>query len=201
VVNKDDEMMMMMMCVCHFQTKRYLPKDTTSNNTKYDSSVSLPETNVGDVDTFKHQHLPTDISASDSRLQTSDSETFPAGTLMSLSQTSDVPASNLFTPVTVFVNSQTALTDLVCEHYGPSSSHHLMLTGLHTCGNLSADILRLFIATSSVQVVCQVGCCYNLLTERFLHIPDTSAHGNVTACSSALLEFLNKSLVNLNFCN
>jgi len=160
------------------------------NNTEYHNDVALPETKVGDVDTFSHQHLPTDISRSDNRLQTPDSETSLAGTLTPLPKTCDVLASNLFTPVTLFVNSQTALTELVSQHYDTISSHRLMLTGLHTCGNLSADILRLFVANPSVQVVCQVGCCYNLLSERFLHIPDISAHGNVSVCSSVLLEFL-----------
>jgi len=80
----------------------------------------------------------------------------------------------------MFVNSQITLDDLISEHYDNSSLHHIMLTGLHTCGNLSADILRLFIATRSAEVVCQVGCCYNLLGEKFLHFSGVPAHGNVS---------------------
>ncbi|XP_078000519.1 putative methyltransferase-like protein 25 [Glandiceps talaboti] len=42
-----------------------------------------------------------------------------------------------------------------------------LLTGLHTCGDLAATILRLFSHDPSTKVLCSVGCCFNLLTEEF----------------------------------
>ena len=48
-----------------------------------------------------------------------------------------------------------------------SSSSSLMLTGLHTCGNLTPNIFRIFLANPDARVLCNVGCCYQLLTEEF----------------------------------
>ena len=48
-----------------------------------------------------------------------------------------------------------------------SSSSSLMLTGLHTCGNLAPNIFRIFLANPDARVLCNVGCCYQLLTEEF----------------------------------
>ncbi|XP_023241708.1 methyltransferase-like protein 25 [Centruroides sculpturatus] len=43
----------------------------------------------------------------------------------------------------------------------------VLLCGLHTCGNLSGASIRQFVTCGSVKILCQVGCCYNLLTEEF----------------------------------
>lgn len=48
------------------------------------------------------------------------------------------------------------------------SDIHLMLTGLHTCGDLASSILELFVSNFDVKCLCSVGCCYHLLTEEFL---------------------------------
>ena len=48
-----------------------------------------------------------------------------------------------------------------------SSSSSLMLTKLHTCGNLAPNIFRIFLANPDARVLCNVGCCYQLLTEEF----------------------------------
>ena len=47
------------------------------------------------------------------------------------------------------------------------SSRYLMLTGLHTCGNLAPNIFRIFLANPHARVLCNVGCCYQMLTEEF----------------------------------
>ena len=136
-----------------------------------------------------HQHLPTDVSTCCDRLKehgASDDEKLHNGAART---SSSKTSSSLFTPVTHFVNSQTLLSDLIAQQQGSSSEHRLMLTGLHTCGNLSVDILRLFAATHSVKVACQVGCCYNLLGERFLHVPGTSECGNASLHFAMLLAF------------
>ncbi|XP_078583297.1 putative methyltransferase-like protein 25 [Branchiostoma floridae x Branchiostoma japonicum] len=72
-----------------------------------------------------------------------------------------------FTPTTAYINPDTDLADLV----GVSNSDEtladlrLLLTGLHTCGDLSPTMLRLFVTCPQATVLCSVGCCYNLLTE------------------------------------
>jgi len=125
--------------------------------------------------------LPFSVDVSDSFKECSayDNENFQSGTRSLSSDTCKVLSPNFFIPVTLFVNSQTSLTELVCQHRGSNSVGSLMLTGLHTCGNLSVDILRLFVATSSSQVACQVGCCFNLLRERFCHALDHTSDGKI----------------------
>lgn len=47
----------------------------------------------------------------------------------------------------------------------------LMLTGLHTCGALGSNILRLFVNSENVKVLCNVACCYHLMSEKFVTSP------------------------------
>jgi hypothetical protein len=49
-------------------------------------------------------------------------------------------------------------------HSPPAKS--LLLTSLHSCGNLVHHALAAFRNTSSVRAVALIGCCYNLLTEK-----------------------------------
>ncbi|ROT80200.1 Methyltransferase-like 25 [Penaeus vannamei] len=49
--------------------------------------------------------------------------------------------------------------------------HRLGLVGLHTCGNLAASSIRLFISNSKVKFMCNVGCCYHLIEEEFYENP------------------------------
>jgi len=184
-----------LVCACKFQTKHFLQKDTVSEHTEHSKYVE--ETRVSAAANLDCHDLPTDICSCSEHLKgagANNTESLENDACMTLSKTCNVSSNNLFTPVTLFVNSQTALNELVSEHHGTSSSHRLMLTGLHTCGNLSADILRLFGATPSAEVVCQVGCCYNLLSERFLNFPGIPAHGNSSVCSDAITELLDRVL-------
>lgn len=41
------------------------------------------------------------------------------------------------------------------------------MVGLHTCGDLAPNTLRIFASKSEVRGVCSVGCCYHLLSEEF----------------------------------
>lgn len=43
----------------------------------------------------------------------------------------------------------------------------LCLTGLHTCGNLAPSCLRIYTENQQIEAVCNIGCCYHLLTEQF----------------------------------
>ena len=50
-------------------------------------------------------------------------------------------------------------------------SENVMITGLHTCGNLATSILKLFVSNSDAKIMCNVGCCYNHIDEEFLRNP------------------------------
>ena len=39
--------------------------------------------------------------------------------------------------------------------------------GLHTCGDLAANSLQIFLANDCIKFCCNVGCCYHLLNEEF----------------------------------
>ena len=45
----------------------------------------------------------------------------------------------------------------------------IMLTGLHTCGDLASNMLELFVTNPDIKLCCSVGCCYHLLTEAFVN--------------------------------
>uniref|UniRef100_A0A8C9G204 Methyltransferase domain-containing protein n=1 Tax=Pavo cristatus TaxID=9049 RepID=A0A8C9G204_PAVCR len=42
-----------------------------------------------------------------------------------------------------------------------------IMVGLHTCGDLAANTLRIFTAKPEIKAVCSVGCCYHLLSEQY----------------------------------
>jgi len=176
-------------CVCDrvFQTKSYLRKHAISETSERCKNASLSETKVGNPSQSDQHYLTTDISFCNDSFEGSDDREKSESVHTSSSRIANRLSNNLFTPVTLFVNSQTSLSEVVSEQHGGSSAECLMLTGLHTCGNLSADILRLFVATPSVHVLCQLGCCYNLLSERFLYFPGVSAHGNIVALDCIFL--------------
>ena len=48
---------------------------------------------------------------------------------------------------------------------------HKGLMGLHTCGNLAPDSLKIFLANPSIKFCCNVGCCYHHLDEEFFENP------------------------------
>ncbi|XP_006821789.1 putative methyltransferase-like protein 25 [Saccoglossus kowalevskii] len=69
-----------------------------------------------------------------------------------------------FRPVTAYVDTQTQITSMFEDG---DNIEDLLVTGLHTCGDLSACILRMFTHDDSVKILCNVGCCYHLISEKF----------------------------------
>ncbi|XP_045774167.1 probable methyltransferase-like protein 25 isoform X2 [Maniola jurtina] len=68
---------------------------------------------------------------------------------------------------TSFITNDTDLLHIVREKF-PEHSHDdikLLLTGLHTCGNLGPTSLRLFSRSPQTSAVFTVPCCYHLLSE------------------------------------
>ncbi|NXG51264.1 MET25 protein, partial [Psilopogon haemacephalus] len=69
--------------------------------------------------------------------------------------------SNLYLPVTSCITAETEINDIITD------LEDCMMVGLHTCGDLAANTLRIFTAKPEIKAVCSVGCCYHLLSEQF----------------------------------
>jgi hypothetical protein len=69
---------------------------------------------------------------------------------------------------TVFVNPNTDLKSLFETHFdNDQDGSKFGLMGLHTCGNLAPDSLKIFLANPNMKFCCNVGCCYHHLDEEF----------------------------------
>uniref|UniRef100_A0A1Q3FJP5 Putative rrna adenine n-6-methyltransferase n=1 Tax=Culex tarsalis TaxID=7177 RepID=A0A1Q3FJP5_CULTA len=79
----------------------------------------------------------------------------------------DAPEDPLYKTTTKLIDFKTNLIDLVQEQFPQSPATHFTLAGLHTCGNLGPNSLRLFHQNPHIRALCNVGCCYHLLRERF----------------------------------
>jgi len=77
--------------------------------------------------------------------------------------------------VTRFVDTSTDFQALLKDTFDQGaiekeeegSNDRMGLIGLHTCGNLAPDSLRIFLSSPNMQFVCNVGCCYHHLHEEF----------------------------------
>ncbi|NXJ59284.1 MET25 protein, partial [Rostratula benghalensis] len=76
--------------------------------------------------------------------------------------------SNLYFPLTSCITAETELGDIITD------LEDCMMVGLHTCGDLAANTLRIFTAKPEIKAVCSVGCCYHLLSEQFENQEDCS---------------------------
>ncbi|XP_054910677.1 methyltransferase-like protein 25 [Poeciliopsis prolifica] len=91
-------------------------------------------------------------------------------------------ADAVFSPLTSYVTSETELRNLITE------LEEAVMVGLHTCGDLAASTLRMFVAKPELSAVCGVGCCYHLLSEEFN--PDGQEKPLQTACGFPLSQYL-----------
>jgi hypothetical protein len=65
------------------------------------------------------------------------------------------------------IYSDSSFEPLIKENFPGQSFQELSLVGLHTCGNLSANSLKIFIENQYIKSICNIGCCYHLLIEEF----------------------------------
>ncbi|XP_053608234.1 probable methyltransferase-like protein 25 isoform X2 [Plodia interpunctella] len=72
---------------------------------------------------------------------------------------------NLHRFASAYITSDTDVAAIVREKFPEQTDVKLLLTGLHTCGNLGPDSLRVFTTQPFVSAVFNVPCCYHLLTE------------------------------------
>ncbi|EDW90824.1 methyltransferase-like protein 25 [Drosophila yakuba] len=84
--------------------------------------------------------------------------------------TKSAPALENYKTTAKFITTELNFGALLAEHFtqlGPEDSPNFCLTGLHTCGNLAATCLQVFHAQADCRLLCNVGCCYHLLRERY----------------------------------
>ncbi|KAM9072120.1 putative methyltransferase-like protein 25 isoform 2-T4 [Megaptera novaeangliae] len=75
--------------------------------------------------------------------------------------TSKSNESNIYSPLTSFITADSELHDIIKD------LEDCLMVGLHTCGDLAPNTLRIFTSESEIKGVCSVGCCYHLLSEEF----------------------------------
>ncbi|XP_012297508.2 probable methyltransferase-like protein 25 isoform X1 [Aotus nancymaae] len=75
--------------------------------------------------------------------------------------TSKSRESNIYLPLTSFITADSELHDII------EDLEDCLMVGLHTCGDLAPNTLRIFTSNSEIKGVCSVGCCYHLLSEEF----------------------------------
>jgi len=90
------------------------------------------------------------------------------------------PISERLKFVTQFVDTQTDFQSLLRSSFGGGGEDEeevarMGLIGLHTCGNLAPDSLRIFLSSPDIRFVCNVGCCYHHLHEEFYVNPYMAA--------------------------
>nr|XP_017197493.1 probable methyltransferase-like protein 25 isoform X2 [Oryctolagus cuniculus] len=79
--------------------------------------------------------------------------------------TSKSHESNIYSPLTSFITADSELHDIIKD------LEDCLMVGLHTCGDLAPNTLRIFTSNSEIKGVCSVGCCYHLLSEEFENQP------------------------------
>ena len=95
----------------------------------------------------------------------------PSNTMNSKSQQPQTASPTSFVPVTGFVDQSfvdngglTRLFDDQGTTNGVTTG--MFVVGLHTCGDLAPVALRIFVTEASVRVICIVGCCYHLVSQK-----------------------------------
>ncbi|XP_075065465.1 putative methyltransferase-like protein 25 [Mixophyes fleayi] len=79
--------------------------------------------------------------------------------------------SRVYSPLTSYVTADTELHDIITD------LEESIMVGLHTCGDLAPNTLRIFVAKPEIKAVCSVGCCYHFLTEQFENVEEECTEG------------------------
>ncbi|XP_044533678.1 methyltransferase-like protein 25 [Gracilinanus agilis] len=81
-------------------------------------------------------------------------------TVPSKDQAKESNESSIYSPLTSFITAESELRDIITD------LEDCIMVGLHTCGDLAPNTLRIFTSKSEIKGVCSVGCCYHLLSEK-----------------------------------
>ncbi|GAB0093900.1 methyltransferase-like protein 25 [Sergentomyia squamirostris] len=65
----------------------------------------------------------------------------------------------------VTVTSDLNLREITLKSFPKYPEANFCLSGLHTCGDLAVTCLEIFTRDPDVKFLCNIGCCYNLLTK------------------------------------
>ena len=76
----------------------------------------------------------------------------------------DKPAETDFVSITKYVQNGSDINSLVEEHL-PDVCDRVGVIGLHTCGDLAPNSIKIFLQSSKSVILCNVGCCYNHLSD------------------------------------
>ncbi|XP_044133163.1 methyltransferase-like protein 25 [Bufo gargarizans] len=80
--------------------------------------------------------------------------------------------SHVYSPLTSYVTADTELHDIIAD------LEKSIMVGLHTCGDLAPNTLRIFISKPEIKAVCSVGCCYHFLSEQFDPLEEEQTEGS-----------------------
>ncbi|XP_028935068.1 methyltransferase-like protein 25 isoform X2 [Ornithorhynchus anatinus] len=69
--------------------------------------------------------------------------------------------SNIYSPLTSRITAESELRDVIPD------LEDCIIVGLHTCGDLAPNALRIFASKPEIKAICNVGCCYHLLSEEY----------------------------------
>ncbi|KAF5295995.1 hypothetical protein FQA39_LY12767 [Lamprigera yunnana] len=81
-------------------------------------------------------------------------------------ETHNSHGGQLYKQVTKFVTEDTNFEELIHNIFLEKSSS-FGLIGLHTCGDLGPACVKIFDKNKTIKTLCNVSCCYHLLSEKF----------------------------------
>uniref|UniRef100_A0ABI7XMF2 Methyltransferase domain-containing protein n=1 Tax=Felis catus TaxID=9685 RepID=A0ABI7XMF2_FELCA len=93
--------------------------------------------------------------------------------------------SNIYSPLTSFITADSELHDIIKD------LEDCLMVGLHTCGDLAPNTLRIFTSQPEIKGVCSVGCCYHLLSEEFENLHKVEERRDEPSPASFIIVFLN----------
>lgn len=116
----------------------------------------------------------------------------PAEELRSKNNLEEEAAERNLKSITEMISTKTNLQSLVDASFGATegktcdgegdyhddTSIKYGIVGLHTCGNLGSNILKLFLHNKRANFICVIPCCYNLVQEDESLYPDTVFYGS-----------------------
>lgn len=76
-------------------------------------------------------------------------------------------ASSRYKSINNYITKETDFGLLIRQHFDTEDDFKMCLTGLHTCGNLASTCLETFANNAHMKLLCNVGCCYHLLSEAY----------------------------------
>merc|ERR1711915_686864 len=77
----------------------------------------------------------------------------------------EVKSETSFVLLTHYVDTESDAGNLVEQHL-PGKSDRFGIVGLHTCGDLASTSLQSFVNSPGCDFICNVGCCYNHLSDK-----------------------------------